>query len=80
MLTRGGQMTIIGDTMEILYAIEQLISHGQYNEAREYALQARSALTQMSIQWVHSDAAYSVIAKSLKILPEVLKHDHDLES
>lgn len=72
MLTRAGQMTLMGDTMEVLFAIEQLIKHGRHQEAAAYAYEARSALTQMANGWVHSDAAYSVLAKSLKVLPEVL--------
>lgn len=75
MLTRQGQQVLMGDTMEVFFAIEQLIKQGQYEEAREYAYQARCAITQMATQWVHSDAAYSVLAKSLKVLPERLVHD-----
>lgn len=72
MLTRNGQMAVIGDTMEVLYAIELLIHQNKYQEAQMYASQARSALTQMAHGWVASDAAYSVLAKSLKRLPEEL--------
>ena len=75
MLTRHGQMTLMGDTMEVLFAIEQLILTEQYDEARMYANQARVCLTQMAVGWVEADAAYSVLAKSLQIQQEVLKND-----
>jgi hypothetical protein len=74
-MTRHGQMVMMGDTMEILFAIEMLIHQGNPEEARSYAREARMALTQMANNWVQSDAAYSVIAKSLHQLPEVLKND-----
>jgi hypothetical protein len=75
MLTRQGQQTLIGDTMEVLFAIEQLLHYGKVEEAKAYAHEARFALTQMANGWVQSDAAYSVLAKSLKKLPEELKND-----
>lgn len=78
MLTRMGQQQLIGDTLEVFFAIEQLIAHGRVEEARGYAIEARRALRMMANGWVQADAAYSVLAKSLKKLPEELANDgHD---
>lgn len=74
-MTRNGQMVMMGDTMEVLYAIEMLIAEGNILEAQAYANQARTAITQMAHGWVRADAAYSVLAKSLKILPEELARE-----
>lgn len=75
MMTRNGQMMCIGDTIEVLQAIDILIRQGQIQEAHAYVQTAHNALTQMAHGWVRADAAYSVIAKSLKILPEELARE-----
>ena len=54
MMTRSGQMVMMGDTMEVLYAIEMLINNGQVQEAQAYVQTAHNALTQMAHNWGQS--------------------------
>lgn len=82
MMTRNGQQMMIGDTIDVLSAIDQLMRNGQLQDAHAYVLTAHDALTKMAHQWVQADAAYSVLAKSLKLLPEELareRSDDDTE-
>ena len=75
MMTRNGQMMCIGDTLDSLQAIDALMNHGRYEEAQAYVQPAHHALTQMAHGWVRADAAYDVLAKSLKTLPEELARE-----
>jgi hypothetical protein len=75
MMTRNGQMMCIGDTIEVLQAIDILIRQGDIQEAHAYVQTAHHAMTQMAHGWVRADAAYSVLAKSLKRLPEDLSRE-----
>jgi hypothetical protein len=79
MMTRNGQMMCIGDTIEVLHAINILMSQGRMDEAQAYVQTAHHALTQMAHGWVRADAAYSVLAKSLKRLPEELARERSAD-